>query len=58
MKITGFLLLLAGCALAVSAVALLSKPASRAAFVFCGLAVQALGLVFAFRSHLSLRGER
>jgi hypothetical protein len=51
MRFVGFLLLLAGWFLVLSAVVLLAAPVSRAAFVFAGIAVEALGLAFVFRSH-------
>jgi hypothetical protein len=52
MKLAGFLLLLAGWAIVIFAVALLASVAQRAGFVMAGVAVEALGLVLAFRSHL------
>jgi hypothetical protein len=51
MRLVGFLLLLAGWFLVLSAVVLLAAPVSRATFVFTGIAVEALGLVLVFRSH-------
>jgi hypothetical protein len=58
MKPMGFLLLLAGWALVLAALVMLAAPAPRAAFVFGGVGVEALGLALVFRSHLVPRGER
>jgi hypothetical protein len=52
MKIAGFLLLLAGWLLVLSAVVLLPAGGSRSAFVLAGLAVEALALGLFFRSHV------
>jgi len=58
MKLAGFLLLLAGWIIVLSAVALLASPAQRAGFVLAGIGVEAVGLVLAVRSHLALPGGR
>jgi len=58
MKLAGFLLLLAGWAIVLSAVALLASAPQRFGFVLAGLGVEALGLILAVRSHLMLPGER
>lgn len=58
MKALGFLMLLAGWFLVLAAVVLFQAPLPRAAFVLMGLAVEALGLVLAFRSHLIPREEK
>ena len=52
MKIAGFLLLLAGWLLVLSAVVLLPAGGSRSAFVLAGMAVEVLALGLVFRSHL------
>ena len=52
MKIAAFLLLLAGWALVLSALSLLTRAVPRDAFVAAGIAVEALGLVLAVRAHL------
>ena len=57
MKAAGLLLLFAGFCIVVSAFALLSSSAPRAAFVLAGIAVQILGLVLTFRSHFTLNEE-
>ena len=58
MKVVGFLLLLAGWFLAVAAIVLFASPPLRAAFVLVGIAVEALGLILVFRSHLIPREEK
>ena len=58
MKIAGFLLLIAGWMLVLSAVILLGAAGARNAFVMAGLAVELLGLVLAGRAHTSGQGER
>jgi len=58
MKFMSFLLLLAGWILVLAALVILNSPASRAAFVFAGIAVEALGLAMAFRSHAIPREEK
>jgi len=49
MKLAGMFLLLAGWGIVVSAVLLFPRPVSRGLFVLAGLAVQAIGLILAFR---------
>jgi len=58
MKLVGFLLLLAGCFLVLAAIVLFASPPLLAAFVLAGIAVEALGLILAFRSHLIPREEK
>lgn len=58
MKLVGFLLLLAGWAIVLSALALLARAAPRTGFVLAGTGVETLGLIMAARSHLVVRGER
>jgi hypothetical protein len=58
MKAVGFLLLLAGWFLVLAAIVLFAQPSLRAAFVLAGVAVEVLGLVLAFRSHLIPREEK
>ena len=57
MKFIGFLLLVAGWAIVVSAFALLRPAGPRIAFVLAGMAVELLGLALAIRSHLVLEAE-
>jgi hypothetical protein len=58
MKVLGFLMLLAGWFLVLAAIVLFASQPLRAAFVLAGVAVEALGLIFAFRSHLIPREEK
>jgi hypothetical protein len=53
MKIAGILLLFAGFLIVLSAFVVLPTNAPRGAFVLAGMAVQILGLVLTFRSHLT-----
>jgi hypothetical protein len=53
MKIAGFLLLLAGWLLMLSALALLARGGPRGTFLLAGLAVVVLGLVLFMRAHLT-----
>jgi hypothetical protein len=57
MKFTGILLLAAGWAIVVAAVALLPSAGARTAFVLAGIAVELLGLGLAVRAHLVLPAE-
>ena len=57
MKVLGFLLLLAGWFLVLAAIVLFASPPLQAAFVLAGIAVEVLGLVLAFRSHMNPREE-
>ena len=57
MKLAGLLLLVAGWAIVVFAVALLPSAGVRAGFVLAGVAVELLGLGLAVRSHLVLTVE-
>ena len=52
MKAVGFLLLLAGWFIALAAIVLFASPPLRGAFVLAGIALEVLGLILAFRSHL------
>ena len=58
MKAVGSLMLPAGWFLSLAAIVLFPSPPLRAAFVLAGVAVEALGLIFAFRSHLIPREEK
>ncbi len=58
MKFVGFLLLISGWFLVLASIVLLGSSSARGAFVFTGVAVEALGLVLAFRSHLIPREEK
>jgi hypothetical protein len=58
MKAGGFLMLASGWFLVLAAIVLFPSPPLRAAFALVGFAVEALGLVFSFRSHLIPREEK
>jgi hypothetical protein len=58
MKYAGLLVMPAGFFLSIAAVLLFPAPASRAAFVVCGLAVEAMGLAVTVRGHMEARGSR
>jgi hypothetical protein len=58
MKYAGLLVMPAGFFLAIAAILLFPAPGSRAAFVICGLAVEAMGLAVAVRGHMQVRGEK
>lgn len=58
MKVVGFLMLVAGWFLVGAAIILFASPPLRGAFVLTGIAVEALGLTLAFRSHLIPREEK
>jgi hypothetical protein len=56
MKLGGFLLLLAGWAIVVTALAILHGHVV-AAFVYAGFGVEILGLMLVFRGHLPASGD-
>jgi hypothetical protein len=58
MRLTGFLLLVAGWVIVAAALLLLPAAVSRAAFVLAGIGVQLLGLFLAVRAHRILDVER
>ncbi len=58
MKLAGFLLLLAGWVIVLTAVALLGSPLPRTVFVLAGIGVEALGLTLVIRCHLIVRRQR
>ena len=58
MKVVGFLMLPAGWFLSLAAIVLFAAQPMRAAFVFVGIAVEAVGLVLVFRSHSIPREEK
>jgi len=51
MKLAGFLLLLAGWTIVVSAVVLLIPPSARMIFVLAGVGVEIVGLILVIRSN-------
>ena len=58
MRLTGFLLLLAGWGIDLAALALLKLAVQQVSFVLAGTGVQILGATLVVRSHLIPRGER
>lgn len=58
MMVVSFLMLLAGWFLVLAAIVLFALGPLQTAFVFAGTAVEAVGLVLAFRSHLNPREEK
>jgi hypothetical protein len=56
MKYAGLLVMPAGFFLTLAALLLFPDPPRRMAFVVCGLAVEAMGLVVAVRGHMPARG--
>jgi hypothetical protein len=58
MKYAGLLVMPAGFFLSIAAILMFPDPTRRAAFVLCGLAVEAMGLAVAVRGHMSPRGDR
>jgi hypothetical protein len=58
MKLTGFLLLLTGWGITLSAIVLLPQAGVRGAFMLAGMTVEVLGLVLATRAHLPQREVR
>jgi hypothetical protein len=58
MKLIGFLLLLSGWVLVLSAVILLGSALPRTTFALAGVGVEVLGLILVARSHLVLRREK
>jgi hypothetical protein len=55
MKLAGFLLLIAGWLIVVTALAILGATHARAGFVLAGVAVEVLGLALVFRAHVPAR---
>jgi hypothetical protein len=51
MKFVGFVLMLAGWIIVLSALEMLGSATPRAVFVLAGFAVEVLGLALAFRAH-------
>lgn len=57
MKLTGFLMLVAGWGIALASMSLLVSMKPRTIFVLAGLGVEVVGLVLVVRSHLVLEDE-
>jgi hypothetical protein len=58
MKYAGLLVMPAGFFLTLAALVMFPDAGRRAAFVLCGLAVEAMGLAVAVRGHVPARGDR
>ncbi|MGO9437586.1 MAG: hypothetical protein ACLPH3_00105 [Terracidiphilus sp.] len=58
MKYAGLLVMPAGFFLTLAAILLFPAPATRGAFVVCGLAVEAMGLGVAIRGHMTPKRGR
>ncbi|HXO87564.1 MAG TPA: hypothetical protein VN885_02875 [Candidatus Acidoferrales bacterium] len=58
MKLFGFVLLLAGWGLVVSALALLAADAPRNIFILAGVGVEIVGLVIVIRAHTLRQGAQ
>jgi hypothetical protein len=56
MKYAGLLVMPAGFLLTLAALVLFPDPTRRIAFVMCGLAVEAMGLVVAVRGNMPAKG--
>jgi hypothetical protein len=57
MRLAGFFLLIAGWIIVLAAIVLFPSATPRSWFAVIGAAVELLGLVLVFRSHLELRKE-
>jgi len=57
MKLTGFVMLVAGWGIVLASVALLVSMKPRTIFVLAGLGVEVIGLVLVLRSHVVLEDE-
>ena len=57
MKILGFVLLVSGWTIVLTAVALLIEDVPRAVFVLAGIGVEIVGLMLLIRAHPARRGE-
>jgi hypothetical protein len=58
MRLAGFLLLIAGWLLDLSAILMLTSLEARTGFVLAGIAVEILGFVVVARTHVPARGKR
>ena len=52
MKLAGFLLLLSGWLIGLTALAILPKPAMQGAFLIAGVGVEIVGVVLLFRDYM------
>jgi hypothetical protein len=58
MRLAGFFLLITGWIIILAAIVLFPAAVTRSWFAVIGAAVELLGLILVFRSHLELRKER
>ena len=58
MKVTGFLLLIAGWIIFLTALWLLMRAPAQASFIVAGLGVEIVGLVLVAQSHRIFRSDR
>ena len=58
MKFAGFLLLISGWGIVLTALILLGAETAQMSFILAGTGVEALGLVLVIRSHAAMRRER
>jgi hypothetical protein len=58
MKLSGFLLMPAGCFIAVSAAVLLHTLQAQTAFCLAGFAIEVVGFVFVAREHIPKRRSK
>ena len=57
MRLAGLLLLVAGWGIVLSALVMLASPPLRSGFVLAGIAIEALGLSLAARTHSGSREQ-
>jgi|HubBroStandDraft_6_1064221.scaffolds.fasta_scaffold6246229_1 hypothetical protein len=58
MKLAGFLLLLSGWGICMTALALLPSLSARLAFLLAGMGIEAVGLALLGRAHIPVREDR
>ena len=58
MKITGFLLLIAGWSIVLAALWLLKRAPVQAAFIVAGMGVEIVGLILVGQAHRIFRADR
>lgn len=58
MKVTGFLLLIAGWIIVLTALWLLKRAPVQASFIVAGLGVEVVGLILVAQSHRIFRADR
>lgn len=58
MKLAGFLLLLSGWGICMTALALLPSQSTRLVFLLAGIAIEVFGLGLVVRAHIPVKEER